>query len=829
MQRMDQTGSGALRRACLALSILALVAGCQSSSEEDMQSSAPTVDLNAAASSIVTGGSTMLSWSSSNATTCSAAGGWSGTKATSGSQSTGALTANTTFTLSCSGDGGTASDSVVVAVTQPAPAVTLSANPTTVASGGSTQLTWSSTNATSCTASGGWSGAKATSGNQTINNLTLNTTFILTCQGGGGSAQQNVTVNVMGAPPTPTVTLSANPTTVNAGQSSMLTWSSTNATTCTASGGWSGTKATSGTQSTGALNATATFTLACTGTGGTAQRSVTVTVNAGQPAPTVSLSANPTTISAGGQSVLTWNSSNATGCAASGAWSGSKALNGNETVGPATTSTYTLTCTGAGGSAAQSATVTVNGGNVALQGQVDSSYVDIFGDNRVYVFSGNVTPDDVDGDAVDPVLTLAVTQDANACTFHYAGGTLSAGTYTIAFTQDAAADVPGQSNTLVFVGTRQVTIGSGAVTADFRPGNIVTVGPGRQFANLRAANQGNLPDGSVIEVDAGIYDTDGMIWGQDNIVIRGVGGGRAHLRGAGFLNNGKAIIVTQGANMRIENIEFSNARVNDENGAGIRVENPGLTVCNCSFHDNEDGMLGGGGTLVVEYSEFNHNGLTDLGRNHNIYVDTGDRFIFRYNYSHHVEIGHLVKTRARENHILYNRLMDEGTGSSSYNIDVPDGGLTFIIGNLMQQGPSTDNSMMVSYGTESLGSGRTHELYLVNNTLVNDAGFGGFVQAAGGTVLIRTINNLFVGTGSQPSGGNVQATTNLLTNAPGLVNEAGFDYHLTATSPARNAGTAPGSARGVDLNPVFQYKHVATREARTTEGTIDIGAHEFAP
>jgi hypothetical protein len=570
------------------------------------------------------------------------------------------------------------------------------------------------------------------------------------------------------------------------------------------------------------------FVLACTGTGGTAQQSVTVTVNQAQ-APTVSLSANPSTINSGEQSVLTWNSSNATSCTASGAWSGTRGTNGNETVGPlSTTSTFTLACNGAGGSASQSATVTVNNGNAALQGQVDSSYVDIFGDNRIYVFSGNVTPDDVDGDAIDPVLTLPVTQDANACTFRYAGGSLAAGTYTIAFTQDAAADQPGQSNTLVFVGTRTVNIGASGVTADFRPGNIVLVGPGRQFANLRAANQANLPDGSVIEVDAGTYDTDGMIWGQDNLVIRGVGGGRAHLRGMGFLNNGKGIFVTQGSNMRVENIEFSNARVNDENGAGIRVESAGLTVCSCYFHDNEDGMLGGAGTLVVEYSEFNHNGLTDFGFNHNIYVDGGERFIFRYNYSHHVEIGHLVKTRARENHILYNRLMDETTGSSSYNIDVPDGGLTFIIGNLMQQGPNTDNSMMVNYATESLGGGRTHELYLVNNTFVDDAP-GGFVQFNGGTSLVRTINNLFVGSGAMPSGGNVQATTNLRTTNPGLVNEAGFDYHLTATSPARNAGTAPGSARGVDLNPVFQYKHKANREGRVTEGSIDIGAHEFAP
>jgi hypothetical protein len=61
------------------------------------------------------------------------------------------------------------------------------------------------------------------------------------------------------------------------------------------------------------------------------------------------------------------------------------------------------------------------------------------------------------------------------------------------------------------------------------------------------------------------------------------------------------------------------------------------------------------------------------------------------------------------------------------------------------------------------------------------------------------------------------------------VNEAGFDYHLISTSPARDAGTAPGSARGEDLNPVFQYVHKAQREARPVAGQIDIGAYEFQP
>src|SRR5262249_13459584 len=51
-----------------------------------------------------------------------------------------------------------------------------------------TTLTWSATNATSCTASGGWSGTKATSGSQSVGPLTQDTTYSLTCSGNGANA-----------------------------------------------------------------------------------------------------------------------------------------------------------------------------------------------------------------------------------------------------------------------------------------------------------------------------------------------------------------------------------------------------------------------------------------------------------------------------------------------------------------------------------------------------------------------------------------------------------------------------------------------------------------
>lgn len=161
----------------------------------------------------------------------------------------------------------------------PAATVTLTANPTSVTAGQGTTLTWSSTNATTCTATQGWSGTKATSGTEVIAALAGTTTFALSCSGGGPAATQSVTVTVT-AQPAPIVTLTATPSTVAAGGSSTLDWTATNATTCTASGGWTGTRSTSGSQSVGPIAATTSYVLTCTGTGGTAAQTATVTVGA---------------------------------------------------------------------------------------------------------------------------------------------------------------------------------------------------------------------------------------------------------------------------------------------------------------------------------------------------------------------------------------------------------------------------------------------------------------------------------------------------------------------------------------------------------------------
>lgn len=162
------------------------------------------------------------------------------------------------------------------------PTVSLSAMPTAVTSGGGTTLSWTSSNATSCTASGGWSGAitPVASGNRAVSNLTTTTTYTLACTGAGGTTTRSVTVNVSTTPAI-TVTLSALPTAVTSGNTTTLSWTSTNATSCTASGGWSGaiSPVASGSRMTDGITSDTTYTLMCSGNGNSNSASVTVRIS----------------------------------------------------------------------------------------------------------------------------------------------------------------------------------------------------------------------------------------------------------------------------------------------------------------------------------------------------------------------------------------------------------------------------------------------------------------------------------------------------------------------------------------------------------------------
>lgn len=349
------------------------------------------------------------------------------------------------------------------------------------------------------------------------------------------------------------------------------------------------------------------------------------------------------------------------------------------------------------------------------------------------------------------------------------------------------------------------------------------VGPDKRYKRPSQVAQ-IARDGDIVEIAAGTYQGDVAVWQQNNLVLRGMGG-YAHLQAAGKAAQGKAIWVIRGDNATVENIEFSGAKVSDKNGAGIRAEGKGLKVKHCFFHDNENGILGGKGDIVVERSEFKSNGYGD-GYSHNIYISRRTKsFTLKYSYMHHAKVGHNVKSRARENRILYNRIMDEETGTSSYLLDIPNGGLSYVIGNLFHQGQSSSNHTLLSYGAAKNRHKKTG-LYIVNNTFVNDYAGGNFVKARLGKETAIILNNIFVGSGKIIAG-SPKLLSNLWTNSPGVIDRGKYDYRISSNSPARDAGSDPGKLGLPDLIPKFQYKHPISFMRRVISGAIDIGAYEY--
>ena len=261
----------------------------------------------------------------------------------------------------------------------PAPTATLLANggpgPVTIAPGTPVLLSWTSSNTTACVPSGTWGFGISLPPNGSLSYGTLTDpgtySFTITCSGlGGRSATSSVQISVqIVVTPVPTATLLANggpgPVTIAPGTPVLLSWTTSNATACVASGTWAGTSLSSngGSLTYGTLSAPGTyaFNISCSGPGGTsATSSVQIVVT---PVPTATLLANggpgPVTIAPGTPVLLTWTTTNATACVASGTWAGASLSpnGGSLTYGTLTAPgayAFSMSCAGPGGASATS-------------------------------------------------------------------------------------------------------------------------------------------------------------------------------------------------------------------------------------------------------------------------------------------------------------------------------------------------------------------------------------------------------------------------------------------------------------------------------------------
>ena len=436
---------------------------------------------------------------------------------------------------------------------------------------------------------------------------------------------------------------------------------------------------------------------------------------------------------------------------------------------------------------------------------------------------------------------------------------------------DSGRSIVGASRRLVFVLLATLvppTVGLGQLSAEpsqsaqqapasAGAGRILRVGPGRPLA-LPSQAARVARDNDIVEIDAGLYRGDVAEWRANNLVLRAAGG-RVHLDAAGQSSGGKATWVISGRNTTVEGIEFSGSRVPHSNGAGIRHQGVGLTIRRCYFHGNQMGILTGqkpDSDILIEHSVFARNTVDyqSTGRlGHNIYIGNARSFTLRYSHVHEATTGHNVKSRARQNLLLYNRIMDGRAGGSSYLVDLPNGGRSYIIGNVLHQGARNDNPRLISYAAEG-AKNEDQRLFVINNTFVNDHRSGIFVQNRSPVAAV-IMNNIMVGPGfvaagaadithnllARRGGGDVDsylfadkqrppgstASGNLLVGDAGLLNRQAFDYRLVKSSPAIDAARAPGSVDGFDLTPT--HEHVAPDKValRKQDGQLDIGAYEY--
>ncbi|HET9088498.1 MAG TPA: alkaline phosphatase family protein [Acidobacteriaceae bacterium] len=351
------------------VSLSLLVSGCSNAMPGTNNAAKPSVDITATPASISAGAAATLNVTAANSTQVVVTGS-NGTRRVlpaTGGKLTVHPTATTTFTATATGPAGNASAQAVVTVTAgvaAATTVSITAKPASISAGGSSILTVVAANAQTVTLTGS-DGSKYTlqpdGGTQSVTPAAT-TTYTASATGAGKAVTAAATVTVT-PNPAPTVTITANPTSVVAGSSSILTVSATNSTQVTIAGS-DGTHYTlqpsGGTQAVSPASTT-TYTATATGAGGTVTASATLTVTPNPP-PTVSISANPASIVQGASSTLTVSASNATQVTITGSDHSSYTLQssgGLVSVQPASTTTYTATATGPGGTTTASTVVTV--------------------------------------------------------------------------------------------------------------------------------------------------------------------------------------------------------------------------------------------------------------------------------------------------------------------------------------------------------------------------------------------------------------------------------------------------------------------------------------
>lgn len=235
-------------------------------------------------------------------------------------------------------------------------------------------------------------------------------------------------------------------------------------------------------------------------------------------------------------------------------------------------------------------------------------------------------------------------------------------------------------------------------------GPYTVVETGQQFDKLQDAINAIDAGVGTIRIAPGRYADCGVQPRGDIRFIAAVPGQSIF---DGKTCEGKAAFVLRGRSSVVEGMVFTNMRVDDGNGAGIRLERGNLSVSQTWFRDSEQGILTAedpGSTITIDKSTFTRLGRCDRGLScaHSIYTARYGLVTITRSRFEAGRGGHYVKTHALQVGIFNNSFDDTAGKTTNYMIDLSVGSTGKIAGNWFVQGRDKENyTTMIAIAPEA--------------------------------------------------------------------------------------------------------------------------------
>lgn len=384
------------------------------------------------------------------------------------------------------------------------------------------------------------------------------------------------------------------------------------------------------------------------------------------------------------------------------------------------------------------------------------------------------------------------------------------------------------------------------------PGDVVEIAPGTYQYRVHLDQAGTEDSPIIIRASD---SNDRPVWDLVGDESHPVGDWPGSYS-AGDKHRGCWQVGSDGGYYEISGIVFRNCR--DSSSSGLRAVNSGpVTLRDCLFEQNTNGLTGASEHLLVESCEFKENGQVWEGGNmtHNIYL-YGGRFTMRYSFNHDSHEGQLFHIRAQESVLEYNWLArpDSYVGDimTCENLcgDEPIDQYMILRGNVIIQGTPENGSQIIAlfndgggdinsmnidllYNTiigTPRGAGRDHILvHMVNDTISTHAGFYNNIIYQVAT--LASADDVDADNWSISGGTNWVSTGTdyaelsgiVVGDDPGFVSIDDLDFHLV------DGAEAVGRAdTGIDGLPTHEYydDETVTMQSIERQSANDFGAFE---